>query len=192
MSGLSPSAVAEQTAAAWARIEREPLPANLAALLDERAARLGERPLWLSIDDGATLSYREFAARTRRCAAALAEFGIGPGSHVAVMLPSVPAFAIAWFALASLGAVMVAVNTRFTAREIDYVLKRSGAEALIIDRDYLDALAQLDGPEAPLPRTRIILHGAPAGSFAKQWDAMLAAASPEMAAGHDVERDQLL
>ena len=192
MPGLSPSAVVEQTEAAWATIEREPLPSDLAALLDERAARHGERPLWVSIDDGEILSYREFAARTRRCAAALAHFGIGPGSHVAVMLPSVPALPIAWFALATLGAVMVAINTRFTAREIDYALKRSGAEALVIDREYLSVLTQLDGPAAPLPRSRIIVHGAPVDGFRNQWNAMLAAAPTEAVAGREADRDRLL
>lgn len=163
-------------------IEREPLPPNVGALLDQAVARYGERPFWVSVDDGATLSFRQFAQRVERCAAALAGFGVGRGTHVAVMLPNIPAFAITWIALARLAAVMVPVNTRFTSRELEYVLAQSDAEVLVIDREYLEILHKIDAAPPPVPRGRTIVHGGSPGGFPHDWDALVDAAPPGHAA----------
>jgi len=170
-------------------IEREPLPPNVGALLDQAVARYGERPFWVSVDDGETLSYRQFAQRVERCAAALADFGVGRGTHVAVMLPNIPAFAITWIALARLAAVMVPVNTRFTSRELEYVLAQSDAEVLVIDREYLE---NLDGAALAVPRHRTIVHGGSPPGFPHDWDALVDAAPPGRATDGRVDTDDLL
>jgi crotonobetaine/carnitine-CoA ligase len=178
-------------AASQAAVEHEALLPNLGALLERAEARYRERPLWVSVDDGTSLTYGQFAQATRRCAAALSSFGIEAGNHVAVLLPSVPAFAISWMALAQLGAVMVPVNTRVTGRELDLVLRESDAEVLIIDREHLETLRQLEGTSAPLPRERTIVHGGPAPGYPSDWNALMESASPGAAPQRDVDLDQL-
>lgn len=64
-------------------------------------------------------------------AAGLAARGVGRGDRVAVWLPNVPAWLELEFALARLGAIAVAVNTRFRAREAQDVVERSGARLLV-------------------------------------------------------------
>jgi acyl-CoA synthetase (AMP-forming)/AMP-acid ligase II len=191
VSGRTAERVVEEFAATQAAVEREPLLPNLGALLDRAATQYSARPLWASVDDRTSLTYGQFADQTRRCAAALASSGVERGSHVAVMLPSVPAFAVTWMALARLGAVMIPVNTRFTGRELDSVLKESDAEFLVIDRDYLDVLRQIDGPATPVPRTRTIVHGEPVPEYRNTWRVMVQAASPAAARPGDVDLDQL-
>src|SRR5262249_18332225 len=107
------------------------------------------------------------------------------------MLPSVPAFAITWMALARLGAIMIPVNTRFTARELDGVLRDSDAEFLVIDREYLDVLRQIEGPAAPVPPGRTIVHGEPISGYPNRWQAMVAAGSPDPMPCRAVDLDQL-
>jgi acyl-CoA synthetase (AMP-forming)/AMP-acid ligase II len=107
------------------------------------------------------------------------------------MLPSVPAFAVTWMALARLGAVMIPVNTRFTGRELDFVLAESDAEFLVIDREYLDVLRQIEGPAAPVPLTRTIVHGEPVPGSPNTWHAMVSAASPAPSRPRDVDLDRL-
>jgi crotonobetaine/carnitine-CoA ligase len=183
--------VVEEFAASQADVEREPLLPNLGALLDHAETRHRTRPLWVSVDDRTSLTYGEFAGRTRRCAAALTSFGVAAGTHVAVMLPSAPAFAVSWMALATLGAVIVPVNTRVTARELDLVLRESDAEALIIDKEHLETLRQLDGATAPVRRERTIVHGGPVRGFSRDWDTMIDSASPSAPSNRAVELDQL-
>jgi acyl-CoA synthetase (AMP-forming)/AMP-acid ligase II len=132
---------------------------TLPALADEAAARFGEQVLWESIDDGATLSFNGFRLQTLQCAAALRGLGVGMGSHVAVMLPNTPAYVVTWFALARLGAVMVPLNTRSASRELEYVLRGSDAEFLIVDAAYASVRDGIAGLHAWLPRSRIVVHG---------------------------------
>ena len=159
-------------AAKRAEIERTVLPPNLGALLDQAVARHGDRPLWVSVEDGETISYRAFGESVRRCIAALQSLGVSAGTHVAVMLPSVPAMMVSWMAVARLGAVMIPVNTRYTARELDHVLGEGRAELLIADRAHLPLLERTDG-SLPLPRSCVVLHGGAAEGFAGEWHALL-------------------
>ena len=82
---------AEDTAAfpseqAMRRIEREPLPANLGALLGGVAARHPDRAVAEFFDDGVTLTYGGLERDTNRLADSLSRIGVGFGTHVGVML----------------------------------------------------------------------------------------------------------
>src|SRR3989442_101611 len=123
------------------QIENETLPTNIGALLDEAAAAAPDRDAWLFFESGETITYLELRRTVNRLAHGLASIGVAKGIHVGVMLPNVAAFPITWLALARLGAVMVPVNTRYTGREVHYVLDDSEAEFLVIDSGCLDILA---------------------------------------------------
>ena len=58
--------------------------ASLPELVDEAARRYAGAPLWVSIDDGTTISFSEFARATLKCANALLALGVTPGAHVAL------------------------------------------------------------------------------------------------------------
>ena len=60
-------------------------------------------------------TYREFFARARRLASALARRGIKRGDTVAVVLPNVPAMLEAHYGVAMAGAVLNSINTRLDA-----------------------------------------------------------------------------
>ena len=114
-------------------IESEPLPANIGALIEAAAAEAGDAMLWHFFESGETITYREMHAQVHRLAAGLQAIGIGKGTHVAVMLPNVPAFPLTWLALGLLGAVMVPVNVGYQPRELAYVLNDSDAAFLVVD-----------------------------------------------------------
>ena len=84
------------------------------------------------IYEGRKTTYRELDDLSRRAAAGLASLGIGLGDRVAFWLPNTPAYLVLYFACVRLGAVAVAVNTRFRAGEVEDVLGRTGAKALIM------------------------------------------------------------
>src|SRR5436190_22135280 len=77
-----------------------------------------------------TTSFAEMHERSLRAAQGLADLGVGPGDRVALWLPNVPAYPILYFACARLGAIAVAVNTRFRAVEVADIVGRSGAKLL--------------------------------------------------------------
>ena len=93
-----------------------------------------------------------------RVARALLANGIEPGDRVAYLIPNLPEMLIAHFAVPLIGAVLVAINTRLSAPEIEYILDHSGASLLVVDAALLEALADFKAPPA-VRRTVVLVDG---------------------------------
>ena len=103
--------------------------ANLSCLLDRAAAGHGESPAVRM--DGLVLSYAQLWDAVGRMTSMLAFLGVAPGDRVALMLPNVPAFPIAFYGVLRAGAVVVPVNPLLKSREVAYNLRDSGAKVLL-------------------------------------------------------------
>lgn len=109
---------------------------TLSALLAIAEGRAEGRPLL--VYQGRSYSHAEIAAESRRLASGLASLGIGKGDRVGFWLPNAPAYLSMFFACARIGAVALAVNTRFRAVEVADIVGRAGAKALIYWPDFKD------------------------------------------------------
>jgi fatty-acyl-CoA synthase len=81
-------------------------------------------------------SYRDFYARSRRLASALARRGIKRGDTVAVMLANTPAMLECHYGVPMAGAVLNTLNTRLDAAVIAFSLDHGEAKVLITDREF--------------------------------------------------------
>jgi fatty-acyl-CoA synthase len=84
-------------------------------------------------DPAGTLDRRAFQDRVLRVAAGLRKGGVGPGARVALWLPNETSYLAAIFACARLGALAIHINTRFRVAEVGYLLRRSGAVAVVTE-----------------------------------------------------------
>jgi long-chain acyl-CoA synthetase len=107
---------------------------NLAQALSDAAARNPEQ-LALKLDDF-ELNYGLVEQAAQRLAGLLAERGIEPGDRVAVMLPNVPHFVVAYYGILRAGAVVVPLNVLNKRREVAYYLRDSGAKLLFVWGDF--------------------------------------------------------
>ena len=128
--------------------------------------RAGDRAAVRTFDD--TLTYAGFAARVETFAAALADAGIGRGDVVAVHLPNIPEFLIAWLAINELGAIMQTLHVPYGIREIEHLLAHSGAKACLApaklrDRSPALEIASLRG-RVPSLHLAIAVGGEVAGA----------------------------
>ena len=171
-------------------VEAAVLPLSLGALLDETAARHGRRLALSFFDEGVDLTWEGLRAEVGRAANALRRLGVRKGTHVAVLLPNVPAFPIAWLALGRLGAIMIPVNITYTAREIDYVLTDGVAELLIAHAELLPAYEAIESPPLPMGRV-VVVGGSPTGD-AHDWRVLVAAAEPAFTETDAVGPDDLV
>ena len=103
---------------------------TLAAILAESATRYPDRDA--VVIGPQRISYSSLWEQTRQYAAVLREAGIGPDDRVAMLMPNVPDFPRVYYAILSLGAVVVPVHALLVAREIGFVLTDSRAKALIV------------------------------------------------------------
>lgn len=95
------------------------------------------------------LSFADLLDSAARVAQGLADLGVGPGDRVALWLPNILAYPIVYLACARLGAIAVAVNTRYRAVEVADIVGRSGAKVLACAPafrriDFLSILADID------------------------------------------------
>jgi len=89
------------------------------------------------VDGSLRLTFTELVDRVRCAAGAFAEFGIDRGDRVAIWAPNSAEWMIAAFGLLTAGGIVVPVNTRFKVEEAADVITRSGAKAVLVQKDFL-------------------------------------------------------
>src|SRR5690349_10277767 len=94
---------------------------------------------------GRRRTWQQSADRISRVAGALSALGVRRGDRVAILALNSDRYLELMYALAWLGAVMVPINTRLAAPEIEYILNDSGAVALFVDTGMSHHLTALDG-----------------------------------------------
>ncbi len=102
---------------------------NLAHLLATSAERHAER-VAVRLDDRAW-SYAELDGLVEDAAALLVDRGVRPGDVVGLMLPNVPQFAVAYYAILRAGAIVVPMNVLLKEREVAFHLGDAGAGLLV-------------------------------------------------------------
>ena len=96
-------------------------------------------------------NYRDFYARSRKLASALARRGIGHGDTVAVIAANTPAMLECHYGVPMCGAVLNTLNTRLDAAALAFMLRHGEAKVLIVDREFSALMAQAlkDMPTRP-------------------------------------------
>ena len=120
----------------------------------ERAARHRPRQPAILFEDR-QWSYLELDRAASRTALGLLAWGIGPGERVALLLPNIPAFAVAYLAVMKLGAIAVSVNVMLTTDELAALLEDSGARVVFTVEALWPRLEPLAGDG--LRRDRVVL-----------------------------------
>ncbi len=81
---------------------------------------------------GTRLSYAQLAHHANRFALALQSLGVKKGDRVAIALPNIPQYPIAFYGALLAGAVVVPTNPLYTEREMQHQLADSGARVLVM------------------------------------------------------------
>lgn len=137
--------------------------ASVAAILAESAARYPDDVAVIVGDQRTT--YAELWAETLAYAGALRDKGVTEGSRVAMLVPNVADFARVYYAVLALGGVAVPVHALLKRREIEYVLRDSGA-ALLVCAAPLLAEGAAGAALAGVETVTVLAPAAPAASGA--------------------------
>lgn len=104
-------------------------PRTLHSLLFNAAQKNPEKTAL--IFHGHKISYVQLAGAVKRAASVLYELGLRKGDRVALMLPNCPDFVIAYYAILSLGGIVVNTNPLYVEREIEHQINDSGSKMII-------------------------------------------------------------
>ena len=149
-----------------------------------------ERPDATALVAGARrIGWAELESLGRSASGWLAAQGVREGDRVAIWMTNRVEWLALLLGLARLGATAVAVNTRFRAAELAYLLQRSGARLLVTERDsrkvdFAGVLRDVD-PAALAALERVATVGADDGPD----DAFDAHGRPVVAFDADGRRD---
>ena len=151
---------------------------NPLAFLDRSAAVYPNKPAVVYNDT--TYTYAEFNDRVNNLAGALRQAGVKKGDRVAFMLPNIPQMLEGHYGPMRLGAMLVAINIRLSAREIAYILNHSGAKVLVFDSEFADTVRAMDGE---IPGVETIVQVADVAPMAEdiesvEYEAFLASSPP--------------
>lgn len=135
-------------------------------MLDAVAARHGSREAIVFGDERVT--FADFQARVERLAAGLAALGLGRGDALGIWMPNRPSWFVAQHACARLGVVVVALNPRYKAHELEYILRDSDARALLVT-DHLGSIDYFETLHAVVPELRDAVPGELASPRFPSW-----------------------
>ena len=117
-------------------------------MLEWTVAQFGAKPAFHNL--GRSLRYDELDRLSRDFAAFLQQLpGLAKGNRVAVMSPNLLQYPVALFGILRAGLTVVNINPLYTARELEYPLKDSGARAIVIVENFAATL------ERVLPNTSV-------------------------------------
>lgn len=102
---------------------------NLGQILATTAARVPDKTAIIFKDQHT--SYGEFDRRANQVANGLIALGIQPGDRVALFIHNLPLFMEAYYGILKAGAAVVPLNVLYKAGEVEYILRDSGAKAIL-------------------------------------------------------------
>jgi carnitine-CoA ligase len=112
---------------------------TLTELIDVQAERRPDQ-VFLTFE-GTTITFAELRGRVRRAAATFRRAGFANGQRIMIMMGNRPQHAIAYFALAAIGCVVVEASIHFKRSGIELQLEDADPHHLIVDPAHVDDVA---------------------------------------------------
>lgn len=121
---------------------------TLGQLLDRAIAEHPDNEAIVYVDRDFRMTYRQFGDVVDQLAKGLMALGVRTGEKVAVWANNVPYWVALQYATAKIGAILLTVNTHYRRAELEYVLKQSETENLVLidsyrDTDYVNVVYDL-------------------------------------------------
>ena len=118
---------------------------NIGLILRKRAQLSGSTEAYVDSKSGLRLTFRELNTRCNQVANMLLAKGVEKGDRVAIMMMNSAEFFEAYFAIAKIGGVVVPLNWRLVADELEFIIKDSGSKALLFGDEFVDLAEDLHG-----------------------------------------------
>ena len=130
---------------------------NLGEILKVNARKYKDK---LAVKDATReLSFSEYNARSCRLANGLIKMGIKKGDRLAVISTNCLEFMEIYAAVAKAGIVVVPINWRVTAEDMEYIVNNSDAKAVIVRDEFADRVNSIKGKLSNVPADNYVFIG---------------------------------
>lgn len=117
---------------------------TLPALLQRSVEKYADRPVVSFVGEN-PLSYSEFNKLQLSLISLLEKLEIQPGDHVALLSTNMPNWGVTYFAITSMGAIVVPILPDFSEHEIENVLNHSESKAIFVSNGLKTKIENFEG-----------------------------------------------
>jgi len=158
---------------------------TVGAVLEDAAARWGERDALIVRHQNIRWTYRELDEAADRLAAGLLHLGLVPGDRIGIWAPNRYEWVVTQFASAKAGLILVTINPAYRTSELEYALNKVGCKALVLASSFKtsDYAAMLDQirPKVPHLRAAILTDDTPRAGFLRYADVASSGTAEDLA-----------
>jgi len=119
---------------------------TLPKLLERSVELYGDRPALAKVSHEA-ITYKEFSDKVYSMIELLQNNGISKGDKVALLSENMPNWAVAYFAVAYFGAVIVPILPDFHHADVHHIIRHSEAKAMFVSEKHLATIEELSDSE---------------------------------------------
>ena len=141
---------------------------------------------------GERFTYAQFANRSARLAGALIAAGAEPGDRIAFLSTNCHRLLEAYYGVLEVGCVLLPLNIRLAAHELEFVLNDAKAKFLFLEQPFLP-LVELFRKAVPSIETFFLLEGQPQAGWlaAENYECLLAGSAPFQCDVTQIDEDSL-
>lgn len=163
---------------------------NLGDSLRRRAWISPNTEAVVDLASGRRLTYPDLNERANVVANGLTALGIKHGDQVALLCLNGIEFVECYYGAAKIGAVVVPLNWRLTAPELQFILANSSSKALVFGSDFTGVVGEIHAMRAEVPELDhyIEIGGDGSTGWARAYDTVMEASQtqePEISAAGD-------
>jgi fatty-acyl-CoA synthase len=130
------------------------------------------------IFENAIFTYQQLNSRVNQISNLFHEMGVRKGDRVAVLLYNSNVYIEVYFALAKLGAILVPLNFRLKGPELEFILKDSGSETLILGEEFVNVVTSIKS-NIPVKEANYIGVGETIPSWVINYETAIESKSPQ-------------
>ena len=112
---------------------------TLSSLLDRSVELYGDKDALAKVNEKA-MSYLEFYEKVRQMVVILKENGISKNDKIILLSENMPNWAVAYFSVTYMGAVIVPVLVDFHPSDVHHIIRHSEAKAIFVSEKYLSTI----------------------------------------------------
>lgn len=116
---------------------------NISSLLTHNAFKYPNKEA--VVDPYKRYTYEQLNDQVNRLAAQLTLRGFTKGTKIIIYMPNVVEFAVVYFAIQRIGAIVVPINAKFMLPEVEFIIEHAGADVLFVHELLYPAIKELSG-----------------------------------------------